>query len=199
MAPKISIVIPIHPMKNGDFFLWRLIQSIMMQSFKDYEIIITQEGLMAENTNAAMKKAQGEIIKIIYLDDYLAHKDSLKVIVDNFGDSMWLATGCLHDNGDGKLFNPHFPTYSEDIHTGNNTIGSPSVLSLRREGCLYFDTKLSWLLDCDLYQRYNKAYGLPTLVNDLNVVMGLGSHQTTHILKNEVKQWEHDYLHNKSK
>jgi len=194
MAAKISIIIPIHQMKNGDFFLWRNIQSIMMQSFKDYEVIITQDGLMAENTNAAMRKAQGEIIKILYLDDYLAHRDSLQVIVDNMGDSMWLATGCLHDNGDGKLFNPHLPSYSQDIHKGNNTIGSPSVLVLRREGCLYFDTKLSFALDCDLYHRYYKAYGLPATINDLNVVIGLHDGQTTNLMSNQEKIEEFKYV-----
>lgn len=194
MRPKISVCVPIHDMPNGDFFLWRLVQSLMMQSFKDYELVITKNGKMAENTNAAIHKARGEIVKILYLDDYLAHKDSLKVIVDSFGDSRWLTTGCVHDDGKRNDLNPHLPTYSQDIHTGHNTIGSPSVLAFRREGCLYFDETLSWLLDCDLYSRYNDAYGPPTLCDDLNVVVGIHEGQTSNLMSEKEKVEEHVYM-----
>ncbi len=51
----ISIILPIHDMKNGAYFLWRAVNSIMSQTYKDYEIIITKEGRMAENTNAGIK------------------------------------------------------------------------------------------------------------------------------------------------
>lgn len=196
---KISIVVPIHNMQNGEFFLWRLIQSIMMQSFKDYEIVITQEGLMAENTNAGIRKATGEIVKILYLDDFFAHTESLKNIVDAFdGDAKWLVTGCMHQTDINMPFHsPHYATYTKDIHKGVNTIGSPSVLAFRREGCLYFDEKLSWVLDCDLYARYYEMYGQPRILNDLSVVIGLHEGQTTHSLSEETKEWENDYLNNK--
>lgn len=67
-------------MKDADFFLRRLMESLEMQTFRDFEIVITKDGRMAENTNSAIKKAKGEIIKILYMDDYLAHSDSLKNI-----------------------------------------------------------------------------------------------------------------------
>src|SRR3990167_1783291 len=104
--PKISICIPTHNMDNADFFLVRLIKSLQTQTFRDFEIVITKDGAMAENTNAAIKKAKGEIIKILYMDDYLAHPDALKNIAENFKGG-WLATGCVHDFGDGVLKEPH--------------------------------------------------------------------------------------------
>ena len=67
-------------MKDGEYFLWRLIQSVMSQTYKDYEIVIVQEGTMPQNTNAGMRKATGELIKILYLDDYFAHDNALKKI-----------------------------------------------------------------------------------------------------------------------
>lgn len=199
---KISIVVPIHQMANGEFFLWRLVQSLMMQTFKDYELVITQEGKMAENTNAAIKKAKGELIKILYLDDYFAHPDALKVIVDNFKETdQWLATGCLHQATEEGYYedphSPHYPEYTQDIHTGNNRIGSPSVVTIRNEGHLLFDEQMSWLLDADLYRRYYERYGPPKILNDLNVVMGIGKHQMTYRLTKEEKLDEHNYLNKK--
>lgn len=201
--PKLSVVIPIHSkMKHGEFFLWRSIQVLMRQTFKDFEIVVVQEGLMAENTNAGMRKAKGELIKILYLDDYLAHDNALQMIVDNFKDEdHWLATGCLHQHSETGYYedphSPHSPVYTQDIHTGNNRIGSPSVVTLRNKGVLFFDENLSWLLDADLYKRYYATYGPPKIVDDLNVVIGIGSHQTTHILPDDQKEWEFNYLKEK--
>jgi len=197
--PKISIIVPIHDMVGGAYFMWRLIQSLATQSFKDYELIITKEGKMAENTNAGIRKARGEIIKILFMDDYFLHPDALKNIVEAFDTHYihWLATGCVHQEEDGPLKNPHYPTYSHDIETGNNTIGSPSVIAFRREDTLFFDEKLSFLLDCDLYKRFYQNHGKPFILNDLNVVIGLGSHQTTHTMPNEEKLSEFNYLKEK--
>src|SRR3990167_6227512 len=152
MQPKISIVIPIHNMANGAFFLWRAINSIMEQTFKDYEIIITKQGKMAENTNAGMARARGELIKILYLDDYFTESSVLQRIVDNFDkDVHWMLLGANT--------NPE-PYWTDNIQTGNNKLGSPSALVFRNtkdtghnEGSYkwYFDERMSWLLDCDLY------------------------------------------------
>jgi glycosyltransferase involved in cell wall biosynthesis len=197
MRPKLSIIIPIHDMPNGDKFLWRTINRIMEQSFKDYEIIITKEGKMAENTNAGIRRARGEIVKILYLDDYLAHEHSLQKIVDAFEpDTKWLVTGCLHDYGD-TLGNPHMPEYTDEIYTGDNRIGSPSVLAFRREGCFYFDERLSYLLDCDLYKRYHDAYGDPKILEEYNVVIGLHEGQTSNTMPDGEKREEGIYMLNK--
>lgn len=191
---KVSIVVPFHWMDNWPFFLERCLKSIEIQSFKDYEVIMMKVGSMPVTSNRVIEGARGELIKILYLDDYLAHSDSLKNIVDAFREKdKWLVTGCVHDNGT-NVANPHYPEYTENISTGNNCIGSPSVLTFRREGCLYFDEKLSFALDCDLYYRYNEAYGPPTILNDLNVVIGLHSGQTTNRMPQEEKMQEFEYV-----
>ncbi len=188
MRPKVSIIIPISDMENGAFFLWRNINSIMSQTFKDYEIVITKEGRACENKNAAMRKARGELIKFLDLDDYFAHPDALKLIVNNFRpEDRWLVSGCLHDKGDGVPVSPHYPQYVDDIHTGNNLIGGSSVLTIRREACLYWDTDLDWLFDGDMYKRNYDAYGEPRILNDLNVVIGLHPGQLTNTIPGERK------------
>jgi len=187
----ISIAIPFYNMPNAAYFLGRCLASIESQTYKDYEIVITMEGKMAENTNAAIKKCKGEIIKILYMDDYLAHDDALQEIVDNFKGG-WLVTGCLHD--EMVVGRPHLPYYNEDIVKGENTIGSPSVLTFENQDPLLFDEMMTWMLDCDYYTRLHSRYGPPIILNDLNVVIGISEHQTTHQLDDQTKQDEQLYL-----
>lgn len=196
--PKISICVPAHKgMKDHDFFLERLLASIEKQTFTDYEVVLTYKGKMAENTNTSMREAKGEIIKILYLDDYLSDENALQHIVDAFEkepEKVWLATGCVHDNRVMSDIAPHTPSYSTDILTGNNTIGSPSVVALRSGLEMYFDETLSWLLDCDLYYRLHNKYGDPILLSDLDVAIGVGDHQTSVLMSDEAKEKEHSYL-----
>lgn len=193
----ISIIVPVHDMKNKDFFLKRCLDSIRAQSYQDYEIVISENGKgMASNTNAGIKTANGEIIKILFMDDYLAHANSLRDVVRHFKGG-WLVTGCEHDNG--ARHNPHFPYYNPDIFLGRNTIGSPSVLAFENLKPLLFNEKLTWLLDCDLYTRLFEKYGEPVILNSINVVIGIGDHQTTHVLSEKVKDREYDYMRNKYK
>ena len=190
--PKISVIIPIHWMKNWQFFLTRCLESIEKQTFTDYEIIITKRGRMAENTNDGILKAKGEIIKILYMDDYLAHPDTLKNLAENFKGG-WLATGCVHDWGDGKLKAPHFATL-DGIFKNSNTIGSPSVVAIENKDPLLFDENMGWVLDLDYYNRLFERYGEPTILDSYDVVMGCGNHQVTNIMSQEEKELEEKYL-----
>ena len=183
MDKKISIVIPYYDMSNGAFFLKRAIDSVMSQTYKNYEIILTKEGKAAKNTNEAIKRATGDLIKILHQDDYLAHKNALQVIVDAFR-GHWLVTGCLHD--DGEIHRPHYPVFSRT----ENTIGAPSVLTIKNGLDMYFNEDLEWMFDLEFYNRLYDKYGEPTILNDLNVVIGIGSHQSTNLLSNELKEKE---------
>ena len=191
--PKISIVLPIHNMTNGAFFLWRAINSIMEQTFTDYEIIITKQGRMAENTNAGIKKARGELIKILYMDDWLAHPNALEDIINNFSHyNQWLITPVNTNTT---------PQWTDDIETGNNKLGSPSALTFRNyfDENLLFDERMSWLLDCDYYKRMKEKFGFPRILFgcQVNVNLGVGDHQMTHILTDEEKLAEYKLMNEK--
>ena len=196
--PKISVIVPFHWMKDWQFFLTRCLGSIEQQSFKDYEVILTKSGKMAENTNRAIQCAKGEIIKILYMDDYLAHPESLKNIAENFKGG-WLVTGCVHNFGDGIMKKPHFARYEGVLPSSKivNSIGSPSVLAFENKDPLLFDENMTWVLDVDYYQRLLKRYGPPTILDSYDVVMGCGDHQITHIISEETKRLEEKYLINK--
>lgn len=193
---KISIVTPVHNMENRDSFMKRLEDSLAKQTFQDFELVVTEDGLMAENTNSAIKKAKGEIIKILYMDDYLYSPYALEHIVNEFKGG-WMATGCVHDNGE-EIGNPHLAVWNKDVASGANTIGSPSVIAFENNNPLLFDEKLSWLLDCELYGRLFDRYGEPQILNHLDVAIGLHQGQTTHLMSDEDKQKEHEYLHEKT-
>jgi len=198
---KIAICIPVHSMDNAPYFFTRCLDSIISQTYDNFEVFIADNsdddvlykisqtyGMKITwiknpikgacvNTNEAIKGAKGEIIKILYADDLFAHKNALQVIADAWKGG-WLVTGCYHTTGKDRI-NPHLAMYNDKIHTGNNTIGSPSVLSFENNNPYLFDEDSVWLFDCDLYKRLHKRYGMPTVLNDFNVVIGIGSHQMT--------------------
>lgn len=191
MKPTLSIVIPIHNMKGGAKFLWDSINALTEQTFQDFEIIITKAGKMAENTNAGIKKAKGELIKILYLDDKLASPTSLQRIVDEFKNNIdWLITGV--DT------NPE-PQITFDIRNGNNKLGSPSALTFRNRFAhnLLFDENMSWLLDCDYYHRLGERGDILRILPGVHIIMGQGDHQMTRILKDEEKLAEYNYINKK--
>ena len=179
-SSMISIAIPFYKMENHEFFMERLLNSIKEQTYRDYEIVITEEGRASENTNAAIKKCKGDIIKVMYMDDYFSHPNALKEIAEAF-DGDWMIHGCN---------NNLVPVYTGDIHLGNNKLGSPSCLVIRK-GCeVEFDTELKWLLDCDFYKRMHARYGLPqVLVGDF-VTIGVHPNQATNLLSDLEKEHE---------
>lgn len=222
---KLTVAIPTHKMEGGPEFLRHSLKKLRQQRFKDFETVVSDNsdddeienvckefpelnilyqkyGVkgMAQNTNNAIRLAHSEIVKILYLDDFLLTEDALTEIVEAFTPEVkWLVTGCAHTIDGENYERPHYPSYNRDIHLGNNTIGSPSVLTIRKNGCLFFDEKLTWLLDCDLYRRYFDTYGYPKLVNSLGVIIRQGQHQVTHLLSDERKKEEEVYMSKKFK
>ncbi len=217
---KLSIAIPTSSMLEGEYFFTRCLDSLWDQSFQDFEIVVTDNsdddlienickfyrtGItyyrnpikgMAQNTNEAIRRSHGELIKILYMDDYLAHRHALDIMVRSF-EGNWLVTACTHTINGEDFFKPHHPHYSDDIYTGNNTIGSPSVLTIKNENPLLFDETMTWLLDADLYKRYYDFYGAPIILNDINVIIGIHDGQMTNLMGDARKLQEHEYINKK--
>jgi len=218
---KLSIAIPTSDMKEKGFFFKRCLDSLWNQTFQDFEVVVTDNsdddlireicdyyrtGInyfknphkgMAQNTNEAIKRSIGDLIKIIYMDDFLAHPRALEKIVKKF-EGYWLVTACTHTrDNNGLMFNNHFPSYNEYIYLGNNTIGSPSVLTIKNEEPLLFDEEMTWLLDGDYYKRMYDKYGEPVIINDINVCIGLHDGQMTHLMGDERKLKEFEYAKQK--
>jgi glycosyltransferase involved in cell wall biosynthesis len=200
---KVSICIPCYEMhgKGGDFLDFNL-EKILNQSYKNYEVVVSDHcesdlikgvcdrylslgmdikylrnessrGNSSANINNAILNSQGEIIKILFQDDFFFRSRSLQEIVNVFSSNPihWTVTACCHSL-DGKTFErDYYPKYTEDIMEGNNLISSPSVLSfLRSSNQILFDENLVWLMDCDIYKRLYMEYGDPFYLNSINVV-----------------------------
>jgi len=221
---KISVCIPIYEQRGlGKQFLKHNLDVLSEQTFDDFEVIVTDDSTyfvqgsmqllcnlypfvkyfrntgkkgIASNTNFAMSKATGELIKIIYQDDFLYNKDSLQDIWDNFKGN-WMITAC-ESTENGKIFiRPFYPHYNPDIYLGNNTISSPSVLTVRNHNHLLFDENLSMLIDVDYYKRLYDKFGEPTILNKINVVNSIGSHQESMNITPEQMDKERKYVRNK--
>ena len=205
---------------RGVEFLEVQFEKFMEQTYKDFELVISdhsknddienlckkhdsllnisymrnekRRGNFTYNTNEAMLRCKGDIIKILYQDDFLWDKNSLEKINKAFDKNVnWLVTACQHTS-DGVTFDrEHRPAYNEKIYTGNNTIGNPSVLSVRRnDDMLFFDERMIWTVDVDYYKRLHDKFGPPKILNDVTVVIRLWDKQLTHLIPDRIKQRE---------
>ena len=186
--PKISIVIPTAECE-GKKFLPRCLDSIKSQTYPAHEVIVMDEGKVAHNLNQGIKKATGDIIKILCHDDYLNGPLSLEEIAQAWKGG-WLVSNCVHDRGDGALVSEHIAGWNDHIHRGFNTIGGLSVLAFENKDPLLFTEGLDWAVDIDFFRRAFDRYGLPRFLVTPNVVIGYGPHQTSFELTAEQRMKE---------
>ena len=151
---------------------------------------------ISANTNNAIRQATGDYIKVLFQDDFFYDDNSLQDIFDNLCDG-WLVTGCEHSPDGTTMVRPFYPAYHQDIHLGNNTISSPSVLTFVNDGDTFFDENLSMLMDVDMYKRLFNKYGLPVFLQKINVVNGIGNHQVSQNITHAEMEAELDYIKKK--
>lgn len=199
---------------HGHVFLRQSLDMLACQTFDDFEVIISDHsqnnliqelcseylgrlsikyyknnnnrGSISANTNNAMANASGKLIKILFQDDFLFNENSLSEIAQNFDlqHDQWMITASESSVDGVHFFRPFYPTYNKKIYRGNNTISSPSVLTIKNESPLLFDKKLIWLMDCDYYYRCYLTFGAPKILNTITVVNRVGKHQVSSAIVN---------------
>ncbi|MFZ9740376.1 MAG: glycosyltransferase family 2 protein [Candidatus Nanopelagicaceae bacterium] len=199
MNPKISIAIPtFESYGKGAEFLDDLLRTIEIQTFKDFEVVISDHsednevfdkvgefedrinfcysknrndrGNGPANTNRAIDMCSGDIIKIMFQDDFFYDDEALEKIYNalNKNDEMWLLNGCNHTADHGHSFYWDFyPEFNDELLDGVNTISSPSVVSFKKEVTRRFDPSLTFYMDLDFYYGMRLDYGMPILYNDI--------------------------------
>jgi dTDP-4-dehydrorhamnose reductase len=200
--PFFSITIPTYGYDGkGVEFLDFNFEVLSKQIFKDFEVIVSDHsiddtiksvcnrwdgvlnikyvrneygrGLIAPNTNMAMKRATGKWIKILFQDDFLFDENALQTqhdILESNPDIKWLVSTFIHSNDGVSFYRLYNPKYNDNIWNGNNTLGNPSNLTIINKDLIFFDEGLNWLVDCEYYYRLNGKYGKPTIIGDITVV-----------------------------
>jgi glycosyltransferase involved in cell wall biosynthesis len=216
---KVSIAIPCYGMDGrGGEFLEHSLTKIKTQTYKNVEVVISdhsednlvkdvvdswssklniiyvrndyKRGSSSANINTAMKHCSGDIIKILFQDDFLYDNDSLTHIVTHFGESTWMVTSCEHTNDGVTMNRRHVPQYNDQIHLGVNTISSPSVVVIRNNCEVFFDDELIWLMDVEFYKRLYDKFGEPMILNIVTVVNRMWGSQVSNVLSDDIKEDE---------
>ena len=216
----VSIAIPCYEMHGqGGLFIKHNLDMINRQTYKNIEVVISDHsksdiiynvvlkwigklnikyiknedniGSSSANINNAINNCSGDLIKIIFQDDFLFDEDSVYLTVKNFDLSkFWLVTTCLHTTDGVNFYNKHTPRWNDLIYTGINTISSPSVLTIRNDVDLRFDNDLIWLMDVDMYKKLFDRYGKPMILNEITVVNRIWGSQLSNTIPKEIKDKE---------
>ena len=227
--PLVSIAIPCYEMGGkGVKYLNFGLSKILIQDYPNIEVIISdhskddkiekcvkkwnqllnikyikntyKRGSSSANLNIALKHCTGDLIKILFQDDYLLEPNSLSIQVNCFieNNAEWLATGCGHSR-DHIFFEDSFlPQYNNSIIEGHNTISSPSVIMVKNQDLELFDENLIWLMDCEYYRRMHDKFGPPTICNYVTVINYLHPDQVSNTLANDkVREDELKYVRKK--
>jgi glycosyltransferase involved in cell wall biosynthesis len=154
-------------------------------------------GNSSANLNNALRHAQGEYFKILFQDDFLISQSALENIEIAFRKNKkksWLVSACGHSVDGILVEHPFYPKYNDQIHLGNNTISSPSVLAIRNQDITFFDEQLIWLMDVDYYKRLYEKFGEPIILDELCVANRVWEKQLSNTISDSVKNAEFAYV-----
>lgn len=224
--PKVSICVPTY---NNRSEVERLLKSVREQTFSDYEVIITDDsdgkeiGELVENLgdgrifythnarklghihnwNAAIAKASGEYIKIMFSDDWFTYPDSLEKYVRMleehpeadlaFSNSMQVSSETSYKRKVSEEFLPRLRQDWRLLFLGNE-IGAPSGTIYRNNGVM-FDEKSNWASDVELYFLIFEKNSQFVSTDCPLVSIGLHEEQYTHSFSVHDDRIFDDYLY----
>lgn len=222
VIPLISICIPAY--KHIDY-LERLLNSISTQTFKDFEVVITDDSPddgveillkkirpnfkiyyyknkiplgTPENWNEAIRKGNGDWIKIMHNDDWFATDDALQVFHD-----------AIQQNPSTDFFFSAFQNV--DVDSGKNEvvrlsitdklflksnayhllkkvyIGNPSCTIVRKNLNIWYDKRYKFIVDFDYYIRVIRQTKMPVYIDQVLLNIGFHSEQVTTYTKYDPK------------
>lgn len=207
----------------GVEFLEFSFQKISIQTFKDFEIVVSDHsqndlikslcdkysntitiryfkntidvGSSSSNINNAISKCSGEYIKVLFQDDFLFDENSLEITEDYIEkniESKWFVSSSEHSMDGLNFYRKFVPRWNNQMILGNNTISSPSVLTIKNDtDKISFDKNYIWLMDCDYYQRCYSKFGNPVIIEPVTVVNRTWESQLTNTIPEEIKRREH--------
>ena len=212
-APQklISVVVPIYDPENQfHAFVNDLLESVAQQSALPLEVILcgnqpptylgnlhlrfsgrlklvwlqNQSSNAPENINSGVAAAEGEVVKLLFQDDFLIDSHVLVSSQKVSTESPWRAFACQGAQEDGSLIEQKvFPIFTNRLRDGENQIGAPSVVAFKKSSYVQMDSRLPYLFDVDWYLSMAHANGFPSYETTTSI--GIRSHagQATHWAK----------------
>lgn len=212
-VPFISVCIPAY---HRIHYLERLLQSLVGQTFRNFEVIVSDDsrddsvaqlcrqfedkfslqyhkhqpvaGKPTANWNNAIDKANGEWIKLMHDDDWLAAAGALQKFAD--------AT----KSGKKFIFSAYANFFEENKATetvrlssfwkkkirkqpallmAKNVVGPPSVSLVHRSIKEKYDERLKWRVDTDFYERVLRDEKDYRYINDPLILVSISESQVT--------------------
>jgi len=209
----ISICIPAY---KGIDFLQRLLDSITIQTFKNFEVVVTDDSpdetvntlcLKYQNSfrlqyyrntttlgtpanwNEAIRKAEGEWIKLMHDDDWFSDEHSLESFAEIIANDRSIAfifsaykNVYLNPSRTKNIFASRFWIRKLDknpaVLFSGNFIGPPSVVLHKKNLDFLYDDRMKWLVDIDFYIRY-LSVGRSSYIHKTLVNVGISDRQVT--------------------
>lgn len=191
----------------GSAYLLQLFSSIHRQSYKNIEVLVSDHSKNNEildlcetysnrfnivyvrnfydhgngpaNTNVAIKHCTGDLIKIMFQDDVFTDEFALLRIRERFLDTnaSWVVTGFAHTRDGCDFYRPMIPRWSDHLLEGQNFMGGPSIVTMRKECVELFDPNCKMLMDTEFYHRMRYNYGMPSIIENILVASREGDHR----------------------
>ena len=214
--PFFSICIPSF---NSEFLLRKLLDSIFIQTYCNYEIIISDDSTnnevysfckslrdkrivyfrhksiisSTENWNFALKQATGKYKILVHHDDCFYDHSVLDKIYNEYlknGEMMIYFLKFLNEDKSLKFYYNQFSINyifkNPDQLLYVNYFSSPSCLVLNNKVDLFYNEKLIWLVDVELYIRLFKKYKKIKLINSASVIIGVAPERITNSISKTV-------------
>jgi len=229
---KVSIIIPSYEYNGkGVYYLSHIFRTISKQTLKDVEVIVPDHsiddkieefcsdnifdlnivyvrnsdsrGNAAVNKNVGMDIAKGEIVKMMYMDDFFFRDDSLEKIYNALttSEKMWLVCGTNHTRDDGKTFDTViYPRWNDNMlkARGNNTMSGVSVISYKNQDMnIRWDPNTCMLMDIDFYYQLRNKYGDCLYLNEVLISQSLNVDSLSSITSDQDIQKEFVYCREK--
>lgn len=142
-----------------------------------------------ENWNEGIRLSQGQWIKIMHDDDWLADDDSLgsfAAAIDANPAASFIFSAYrdvfLDENWSREMFVPagRYKAFlkNKTVLFARNIVGPPSVVLYKREGDIFFDRTVKWVVDIEFYIRYLRDRS-PLYIDKVLINVGMGSQQVT--------------------
>lgn len=220
---KISVIIPAYEAKGRAIeLLTELFDSLEVQTYKNFEVVVSDHsknndienfcktrnldvihfyndrgrGNSSINMNEGIKRATGDVIKVVHMDDVVFNPETFRLItelLEKNPDKKWGAVGFNHnyedaDDGEEKIRRIIIPSI-------DTVIGCPSVSFFRvnNDDPDFFDENLIIINDHDMHQRLFKKYGEPVVVSEICITIRMHQEQVSSWIgsKKEKEEWKY--------